>query len=481
MSLRLFNVLGREKVEFQPIISGRVNMYVCGPTVQDYSHLGHAKTYVSFDVVVRYLRYRGLDVLYVQNQTDVGHLLDTGEDRIIKKARQNAVRPMQIVEEYSRLYFNDMDALGITRPDISPRASAHIPEQIEMIQVLIDKDHAYVAEDGVYFDVASYPDYGKLSNRKLDEQAANTRTLKGTAKRNPEDFVLWVKAPDDHLLQWNSPWGKGYPGWHIECSAMSRKYLGETFDIHGGGIDNLFPHNECEVAQSEAANDKPFANYWLLVGSLTVDGAKMSKSVGNVVRVRDALQKYRGEVIRMFTFQAHYSNPVDYSADSLQAAQKGWERIMGAVRLTREKLRTAVDSNDGHAFASVLADHKAQFIAAMDDDFNAPIAVSILQGLTSEVNKLLNSGEPVGKPMLTAIEALFNELGGEVLGLVPKVESVVGVDADRQDGLIRMLIEMRKQFRAEKQFERADGIRLQLKDLGVVLEDRADGTAYKIE
>ena len=227
------------------------------------------------------------------------------------------------------------------RPDISPRASGHIPEQIEMIQTLIDKGHAYEVEGSVYFDVASWKDYGKLSNRRVEEQEAGTRRLAGEGKRNPEDFALWKRAEPEHILRWNSPWGRGYPGWHIECSAMARKYLGPTFDIHGGGIDNIFPHNECEIAQSEAANDAPFANYWLLVGSLTVDGQKMSKSLGNFITIKDALKKYRPEVIRTFIFQSHYSNPIDYSDDALQGAQKGWERLMSAVRLTRDKLRSA--------------------------------------------------------------------------------------------------------------------------------------------
>ena len=234
-------------------------MYVCGPTVYDHAHIGHAKTYVSFDMIVRYLRFSGYDVLYVQNLTDVGHLLDTGEDRILKKARQAQSRPMQIVETYARSYFEEMDALGVVRPDISPRASGHIPEQIEMIETLIAKGTAYESGDGnVYFDVRSWPDYGKLSNRRLEEQEAGTREEVREDKRNPEDFALWKKAEPEHILRWDSPWGVGFPGWHIECSAMAQKYLGETFDIHGGGIDNIFPHNECEIAQSEAANDADF-------------------------------------------------------------------------------------------------------------------------------------------------------------------------------------------------------------------------------
>ncbi len=479
MPLRVYNVLHREKVDFVPIHEGKVNMYVCGPTVYEHSHLGHAKSYVSFDMIVRYLRFSGYDVLYVQNLTDVGHLLESGEDRILKKARQASATPMQIVETYARSYFADMDALGVVRPDISPRASAHVPEQIEMIEVLIEKGHAYVARDAVYFDVTSWREYGKLSNRRLEEQEAGSRRLKGSGKRNPEDFALWILAPEEHILQWNSPWGRGYPGWHIECSAMSRKYLGDTFDIHGGGIDNIFPHNECEIAQSEAANGVPFANYWLLVGTLTVDGQKMSKSLGNYTTIKDALARYRPEVIRTFIFQSHYTNPIDFSDEALQAAERGWERIVGAVRLTRDKLRDAPDQGE-NTFADVLATHRAQFIAAMDDDFNAPMALATLQTLTGEVNKLLNSGEVINKPTLAAIEATYSELGGQVLGIVPQGDAH-SIDMKLTDGLIRLLIDVRKQARAEKNFARADQVRDQLKALGVLLEDRADGTTYRLE
>jgi cysteinyl-tRNA synthetase len=484
MTLRVFNVLKREKVEFMPLTPGKISMYVCGPTVQDYAHLGHAKTYVSFDVIVRYLRYRGNDVLYIQNLTDVGHLLDSGEDRILKKARQSSVLPMQIVEKYARSYFEDMDALGVNRPDISPRASGHIPEQITMVQTLLDRGHAYVADDAVYFDVASWPGYGKLSNRRLEEQEAGSRDLKGSAKRSPEDFALWILAPEEHILQWDSPWGRGYPGWHIECSAMSGKYLGATFDIHGGGIDNIFPHNECEIAQSEAANGEPFANYWLLVGSLTVEGTKMSKSLGNFITIKDALKLYRPEVIRLFVFQSHYSNPIDYSADALKGAEKGWERLMTAVRLTRDRLRHlpgGIDPDAGNAFSAVLDEHRQKFIEAMDDDFNASSGVAVLQGLTGEVNKLLNSSAAVGQHTLEAIDKLYLELGGQVLGIVPGVEAAATVDAERLDGLIRLLIDMRQQARAEKQYARSDQIRDQLKALGVTLEDRADGTFYRTD
>ncbi len=480
MTLRVFNVLKREKVEFVPITPGKVNMYVCGPTVYDHAHLGHAKTYVSFDMIVRYLRFSGNDVLYVQNLTDVGHLLDSGEDRILKKARQSSALPMQIVEKFAKSYFDDMDALGVVRPDISPRASAHVPEQIKMIETLMQKDHAYESDGSVYFDVSSWAEYGKLSNRKVEQQETGTRRLAGDGKRNPEDFALWKKAEPEHILQWDSPWGRGFPGWHIECSAMSQKYLGNTFDIHGGGVDNIFPHNECEIAQSEAANDAPFANYWLLVGSLTVDGQKMSKSLGNFITIKDALKEYRPEVIRTFIFQSHYSNPIDFSNDALTGAQKGWDRLMSAVRLSRDKLRAAPTGNAGNAFQSVLDEHRQKFIEAMDDDFNAPVALATLQNLTGEVNKLLNSGETVGKETLEAIDTTYLDLGGHVLGIVPAAEAASS-DGKRESGLIELLIELRQQARVEKQYARSDQIRDRLKALGVTLEDRADGTLYKLD
>jgi len=479
MALKIFNVLGREKQEFVPLTLGHVNMYVCGPTVYDNSHLGHAKTYVSFDVVVRYLRYSGLDVLYVQNITDVGHLLEDEEDRVLKAARKLQARPMQLVETYARSYFEDMDALGVRRPDISPRASAHIPEQIKMIQTLLEKENAYEVNGSVYFDVTTAPGYGKLSNRKIDAQEAGSREAVRGEKRNPEDFALWKKAEPEHILRWDSPWGEGFPGWHIECSAMAKKYLGDTFDIHGGGIDNIFPHNESEIAQSECANDADFARYWMLVGSLTVDGVKMSKSLGNVVNVKDALQKHRPEVIRMFVLTAHYSSPVDYTDEGMGAATAGWERLYTPVRLARGMMGSAPVSNDGNSFAARLEQARKDFAEVMDDDFNTPKAIAVLQELTRDVNTLLNSGATIGKSTLEAIDKTYRDLGGEVLGLIPQVDATVSSNGQREAGLIQLLIDMRAEARKAKNFQESDRIRVELEKLGVVLEDRADGTIWR--
>jgi len=485
--LQIFNVLGRQKQAFTPIHAGRVGMYVCGPTVYEHSHLGHAKTYVSFDVVARYLRYRGFDLLYVQNITDVGHLRANEEDRVLVRAAQLNAKPMQVVETYTRSYFEDMDALGVQRPDISPRASGHVPEQIEMIETLIAEGHAYVTDGNVYFDVLSDEDYGKLSNRRVEEQQDESRDLAGEDKRHPADFALWKKAEPEHILRWNSPWGVGFPGWHIECSAMAKKYLGANFDIHGGGIDNIYPHNENEIAQSECANHAAFANYWMLTGSLNVPDpdegipVKMSKSLGNYVTIKDALEAYRPQELRYFILTSHYSNPVLYSEDSLASAKSGWERLNNALRLVRRQLNSALDNGTGDAFLARLDEAKAEFRAVMDDDFNSPRGIAVLQDLTRDVNTLLNSDVEVGLSTLAAINETYTALGGDVLGLAPPADADGSGDGQREAALIEMLIEMRALARAERDYARSDEIRDQLAALGIVLEDRADGTIWKLQ
>jgi cysteinyl-tRNA synthetase len=414
-------------------------------------------------------------------------MLDSGEDRILKKARQLQSVPMQVVETYTRSYFQDMDALGVGRPDISPRASGHIPEQIQMIERLLAKGHAYVSAAGnVYFDVRTWPEYGKLSNRRLEDQEAGSREDIREDKRSPEDFALWKRAEPEHILRWDSPWGTGYPGWHIECSAMSHKYLGETFDIHGGGVDNIFPHNECEIAQSEAANNAPFACYWMLAGTLLVADefgipVKMSKSLGNFYTISDALKLHRPEVLRLFIESAHYRNPILFSEDALDSARKGWERIYGAVRLTREKLRRAAAGDDGNAFLDVVAQARRRFVEAMDDDFNAPEALAALYDLTREVNTLLNSVPTVGENVLQAIDQTYRELGGQVLGIVPEEASAGNANAEREEGLIRLLIDLRAAARSARNFAEADTIRKRLTELGVTLEDRPDGTIWRVD
>jgi cysteinyl-tRNA synthetase len=479
MPIQVYNVLSRQKEAFKPIDPELVTMYVCGPTVYDYSHIGHAKTYISFDMIVRYLRFSGYHVRYVQNITDVGHLLDTGEDRIMKGARRERIEPMEVVERYTRAYFAAMDALGVTRPDISPRASAHIPEQIEMTRQLIADGYAYEVDGSVYFSVEKFGGYGKLSGRHVEELEEGARIAVRDEKRHPADFALWKKADAEHILRWPSPWGWGYPGWHIECSVMATKYLGETFDIHGGGVDNIFPHNECEIAQAEAATGKPFANTWLLTGSLTLDGVKMSKSLGNVLNITDALKKYSPEAIRYFILSSHYSNPIDFSDGAIEAAAKGLERVQVPVRSVRDRLRDAAETADGAGFVATLDRYRASLKDALDDDFNAPAALGVLNQLTTDVNTLLNSGQPIGKSALAAIDQLYRDYGSTVLGVIPdefKQES----NFELVDGLVRMLIEMRKDARQAKDFKRSDQIRDQLLALGVVLEDGRGGTAYRL-
>ena len=483
MTLIVYNTLSRKKEPFVPIVAGRVHMYVCGPTVYDHAHLGHAKTYVNFDMLVRYLRYSGFKVRYVQNITDVGHILDTGEDRILKGAARERIEPMELVERYARSYFEDMAALGVIPPDISPHASAHVPEQIEMINVLLAKGHAYEVNGSVYFDVRSYPGYGKLSGRLVEEQADGTRVASAVReeKRSPEDFALWKRAEPEHILRWSSPWGRGYPGWHIECSAMATKYLGETFDIHGGGIDNIFPHNECEIAQAEAATEKTFANYWLLGGSLTVDGVKMSKSLGNFTTIKAALKRYQPEALRFFILSGHYRNPIDFSDGALEAASKGWERLTAPVLAVRERLRSPAAAGAGanEAVAALVADTKRRCLEALDDDFNAPMTIAALFDFSRSVNTLLNAEAQLGQAALEAIAGLYREIGSQVLGIVPE-NAASGASAEREAALIRLLIELRAEARQHKDFTLADSIRERARQLGVVLEDGKAGTSWKL-
>jgi cysteinyl-tRNA synthetase len=479
MSLQVYNFMTRQKESFEPIHEGRVRMYVCGPTVYDWSHVGHAKLYISMDVIVRYLRYVGYDVRYVQNITDVGHLLDTGEDRIMKGVRRERVEPMELVERYTRYYFEDMDALHVLRPDISPRATCHIPEQIALAKRLLEKGHAYEVNGSVYFDVSSWPDYGKLSGRRVEEMEAGARVTVMEEKRHPADFAVWKKAEPDHILQWESPWGLGYPGWHAECSAMATKYLGQPFDIHGGGLENVFPHNECEIAQSEADTSLPFARYWLLAGSLTIDGVKMSKSLGNSVTIRQALERWRPEVIRTFILSTHYRSPVDFTEAAVEAAGKGWERINSAANLVRQQLRNAPDGPLDDGFAAFLEEHRAAFRDKMDDDFNAPAALGVLQDFTRGVNTLLNSDELPTSKTLEAIGKLYQGMAGDVLGILAD-ETAGAASAERETGLIELLVEIRTRARQDREWARADEIRDRLAALGVVLEDRPDGTVWRI-
>lgn len=482
MALYVFNYLTREKELFEPLEKGRVGMYVCGPTVYDHAHLGHAKLYVAMDVVVRYLRYLGYQVRYVQNITDVGHLLDTGEDRIIKGARRERVEPMEIAETYMRSYFEDMDALGVTRPNISPRASGHIPEQIELIKVLLDKGYAYQTETGdVYFSVEKFPNYGRLSGRRVEELEAGARVAVREEKRHPADFALWKHADPEHILRWPSPWGWGYPGWHAECTAMATKYLGETIDIHGGGLENIFPHNECEAAQAEAATGKPFARYWVLAGSLTVSGSKMSKSLGNSLTIKDALKLYSPEAIRFFVLSSHYRSPLDFSREAMLAAERGVSRLHATVQLLRSRVESAMPTGTADlSHVTDLMQIGTRFMEAMDDDFNTPQAIAALFDFNKEVNTLLDSGQPLSRGTLAAIDGLYRELGGRVLGIIPD-NLVQDTSSELVGGLVKIILDLRQQYREARNWEQADWVRQRLAEVGVVLEDRPEGTVWRLE
>ena len=484
MALHIYNTLRREKEEFKPIHEGRVGVYVCGPTVYGHSHLGHAKSYVSFDMIVRYLRHSGYKVLYVQNITDVGHLTDDadeGEDKIEKLSRVDRVHPMQIAEMYTRSYFEDMDAMGLVRPDISPRASGHIVEQLEIVEQLVQKGYAYVVNGSVYFDVSKFTGYGKLSGRSFEEMEAGARVEVNPEKRHPADFALWKKAEPGHIMQWPSPWGKGFPGWHIECSAMSMKYLGQSFDIHGGGLENQFPHHECEIAQSECSTGQPFVKYWIHNNMVTVNGQKMGKSLGNSVNLKDAFKKYDPLVIRFFILQSHYRSTLDFSDEAVLGAKTGLEKLLNTVRNLREEQAKGTASGEGITEAAIdLESYRRRIASAMDDDFNSPQAIAVLFDLSRETNALLNLDTKVSASSLGRILDFMNEYGGTLLGILPVgTAALAGSDTNLEADLLQLLVDLRKDVRTQKLWGLSDSIRDGLKKLGITIEDRKDGTVWR--
>ncbi len=482
MALTVYNYLTRRQEEFKPIHEGRVNIYVCGPTIYDHAHIGHAKVYISFDTIVRYFRYRGYQVRYVQNITDVGHLTDDadeGEDKILKRAARDRVEPMELVETYMRSYFEDMDALNWVRPNIFPRPSCHITEQIELVKRLLERGHAYEVNGSVYFDVSSWPEYGKLSGRRVEEQEEGARVAVNPEKRHPADFAVWKRAEKGHILRWPSPWGWGYPGWHLECSVMATKYLGQPFDIHGGGLENIFPHNECEIAQIEAATGLPFCNYWLLNNMVTVDGVKMGKSLGNAIYIKEMFKRYRPMTLRFFVLSSHYRSPTDFGQEALDAADRGLERLYGTLRLVHEELRRATGDGLDPGWAARLEEYRGRFVAAMDDDFNTPQAIAALFDLSREVNSWLSAERSPSRGTLDAIAGLYRELGGDVLGIVPQ-DLTQEVGGELVDGLLRLLIDLRQEARQAREWARADAIRNRLAELGIALEDGPEGTRWRL-
>ncbi len=475
----VYNSLSRKKEEFKPLNEGFAGVYVCGPTVYGDAHLGHAKSYVSFDVVVRYLRWVGYRVRYVQNITDVGHLTDDadeGEDKLAKQSRIERLEPMEIAEKYTNRYFEDMDKLNVLRPDITPRASGHIPEQIEMIRKLIEKGHAYEVNGNVYFEVSSNPDYGKLSGRSTEDSESGTRVEAASDKKHPSDFALWKKADDGHIMKWPSPWGWGYPGWHIECSAMSTKYLGTSFDIHGGGLENQFPHHECEIAQSECAHGEMFVKYWMHNNMVTLNGQKMGKSLGNAISLREFYEgshklltrSWRPEVIRFFLLQSHYRSTTDFSEDALTAAETGLKRLQDSV----SELQNRSQSENSSPFDYTA--HLKNILKSLNDDFNTAQAIAGIFGLIKAL-KAENDAD-----ISEALEFLI-DITENALGIPATSEAGTDSGSDIEEPLMNLILEIRKKARAEKNFATADLIRDQLSEIGISLKDGPDGTTYTKE
>ncbi|MCL7833214.1 cysteine--tRNA ligase [Pasteurella multocida] len=456
--LKIFNTLTREKEIFKPIHANKVGMYVCGITVYDLCHVGHGRTFVCFDVIARYLRYLGYDLTYVRNITDV-------DDKIIKRALENNETCNQLVEKMIAEMHKDFDALNVLRPDVEPRATHHIPEIIAMIEKLIARQHAYVSANGdVMFDVESFKEYGKLSRQNLEQLQAGARVEIVNVKKNPMDFVLW-KMSKPGEPSWPSPWGEGRPGWHIECSAMNHKELGEHFDIHGGGSDLTFPHHENEIAQSCCAHSGRYVNYWIHSGMIMVDREKMSKSLGNFFTLREVLSLYDAESVHYFLLTAHYRSQLNYSEENLNLAHSALERLYTALRGT-----------DPTAVATEGQNYLAAFREAMDDDFNTPKAISVLFEIAREINKLKN--EDILKA--NALAARLRELAG-ILGLLyqdPEQFLQSGSDND-EVALIEALIKQRNDARAAKDWASADAARNKLAEMGVVLEDNVNGTTWR--
>ncbi|MBA7612033.1 Cysteine--tRNA ligase [subsurface metagenome] len=491
MELKLYNSLTRKKEQFKPLKKGRVGIYVCGPTVYGHAHLGHAKSYVSFDVLVRYLRYLGQSVTYVQNITDVGHLTDDadeGEDKIAAAAKKEKKHPMALAEFYTRSYFEDMDALNCVRPDISPRATGHIIEQIELVKKLLEKGYAYEVNGSVYFDVSKFKNYGKLSGRNIEEMQAGARVEVSPDKKNPVDFALWKKALPNHIMQWPSPWGPGFPGWHLECTVMAMKYLGSTIDIHGGGLENQFPHHECEIAQAEAANDAQFVRYWLHNNMVTVDGQKMGKSLNNFITLKQAFsgtherltRSYNPLAIRQLILNSHYRSPLDFSDAALFAAQSGCEKITQTVKAVRKRAVEAPQGLLDEEIAKQLEQLKKKFEAAMDDDLNTSIALSVVFELVRLANDLLEKPDTTAET-LDAVDDSFTKLGGDCLGIVKDEYPQAGRADDMIEKLVETLIERRSDARNRKDFAAADAIRDKLNQIGIVLEDKPDTTTWRFK
>lgn len=498
MSLKIYNSYSGQKEIFTPIIEGRVGMYVCGPTVYNDVHIGNCRTFVSFDVIYRYLMYTGYKVRYVRNITDVGHLegdVDSdAEDKISKKARLEQLEPMEIVQRYTNSFHSIMRQFNTLEPDIEPRATGHILEQIEMVEAILKRGFAYEANGSVYFDVARLLKesdvYGKLSGRKVEELLVETRDLKNQEeKRHPADFAIWIKADERHLLKWKAPWSEGFPGWHLECSVMSTKYLGETFDIHGGGNDLKFPHHENEVAQSYGACGHAPANYWIHSNMLLLNGKKMSKSEGNNITPTQLFtgesehisKKYSPMVLRFFFLQAHYSGTLDLNDVSLIAAEKGYKRLLEAYQ-TLTKLTSHVEKSDQRLAKELEEGIQAAF-DEMDDDFNVPKSMARLFELCPTINKMADgqlNPDHAGQQSLDRVKKGFEDLLFTIYGLKDENEAGSEDHMSQLDGLMKLLIEIRQQSRQNKDWATSDKIRDTLTAIDIELKDGKEGTTWKI-
>ncbi len=467
--MRIFNSLTGKKEEFIPVEPGTVKIYVCGITPYDYSHVGHARAVVVFDVITKYFKFKGFDVKYVRNFTDI-------DDKIIKKANEEAVQWMDISERFIKEFYKDVRELKTDSPSVEPKVTEHIVEIIEFIKVLIARGYAYQIDGDVYFEVSKFNDYGKLSRRSTDEMLAGARVEVDHRKKSPLDFALW-KASKKGEPSWESPWGKGRPGWHIECSAMSIKYLGETFDIHGGGIDLIFPHHENEIAQSEAATGKRFANYWVHNGIITINQEKMSKSLGNIYNLKDALDRFDAEAFRLFILSSHYRSPIDFSEQALREAERALERFYTNLIILRSGRVQKGGKEDEAILGTGLID---KFIEYMDDDFNTPSVIAMIFSAMRKLN--YNPGEL--KATIEAVRRISEVLG--VFGSEPdeylmrlreKKVRVLNINTDE----VERLISRRTELRNQKNYKEADAVRSQLKKMGVLLEDTPDGTIWKVE
>ena len=457
--LKIYNTLTRQKEQFKPLVAGKVGMYVCGITIYDYCHIGHARTFVAFDTVARYFRFSGYDLTFIRNITDV-------DDKIIKRAAENGESCEQLTTRFTTAMHNDFDALNMLRPDLEPRVTEHMPEVITMIEKLLAKQHAYVADNGdVLFSVASFADYGKLSGQNLDMLQAGARVEVEQSKHNPLDFVLWKMSKPDEPF-WASPWGNGRPGWHIECSAMNHKHLGELFDIHGGGSDLSFPHHENEIAQSCCAHHGKYVNTWMHSGMVQVDKVKMSKSLNNFFTIKDVLDVYDSESVRYFLISGHYRSQLNYSEDNLKQARASLERLYTSIR----------DLNLSDAQLDKTNSHYLQFKKAMDDDFNTPEALAVLFDLSKEINRLKTTDEKEAANLACLLVNLAN-----VLGLLHQdaEQFLQGDESDSEIEKIEALIKQRNDARANKDWASADDARDQLAALNIILEDGANGTTWR--